>query len=93
MEKTGHQNISVEKIQRPRKDPPVCLYSMWDVIKMSDVALEAINPVSTMVIFIASRLLRKKLFETLFTMVELKEAYHTHVHTPTHPHTHTIKLS
>lgn len=66
---------------------------MWDVIKTSDVVLEAINPVSTMAIFIASRLFRKKIFETLFTMVELKEAYHTHVHTPTHTntriHTHT----
>ena len=67
---------------------------MWDVIKMSDAMLEAINPVSTMAIFVAPRQLRKKFFEKLFTMDKVKEAYHAHTHTThithtTHTHTHT----
>ena len=66
---------------------------MWDVIKMSDAVLEAINPVSTMAIFVAPRQLRNKFFEKLFTMDEVKEAYHAHTHTHTthitHTHTHT----
>ena len=65
---------------------------MWDVIKMSDAVLEAISPVSTMAIFVAPRQLIKKFFEKLFTMYEVKEAYHAHTltqHTHTHTHTYT----
>ena len=63
---------------------------MWDVIKMSDAVLEAIYPVSTMAIFVAPRQLRTNFFEKLFTMDEVKEAYHAHTHTQhTHTHTHT----
>lgn len=47
---------------------------------MSDAMLEAINPVSTMAVFVAPRQLRKKFFEKLFTMDEVKEAYYTHTH-------------
>lgn len=54
---------------------------MWDVIKMSDAVLEAIYPVPTMAIFVAPRQLRTNFFEKLFTMDEVKEAYHAHTHT------------
>lgn len=60
LEKIGHQNLSIPKIQKLRKDLPVCLYQMWDVIKLLDV-----NPMYTMAIFIASGLLRKKFLKIL----------------------------
>ena len=57
---------------------------------MSDAVLEAISPVSTMAIFVAPRQLIKKFFEKLFTMDEVKEAYHAHTLTHIQPSPNSV---